>query len=135
MLVLERKGNEVFCNGCKLVINAQASKGEGKEVVKVEGLEGSNGQKWVSLARLKEGINNIETQGREIGSYQKYTLTQEEKEEIKKHQEAIDKIIEIAKSRFVAKPNFKLDPSKMTKEEREAEVAKFEAYLRMLKGE
>lgn len=135
MLVLERKGDEVFCNGCKLTINAQASKGPGKEVVKVEGLEGSNGQKWISLARLKEGINNIETQGREIGSYQKYTLTQEEKEEIKMHQDAIDKIIEVAKSRFVAKPNFKLNPKKMTEEEREAEIAKFEAYLRMLRGE
>lgn len=134
MLVLERKGNEVFCNGCKLTINPQASKGPGKEVVKVEGLEGSNGQKWVSLARLKEGINNIETQGREISSYQRYTLTQEEKDEIKMHQDAIDKIIEVAKSRFVVKPNFKLDPTKMTEEQREAEVAKLEAYLRMLKA-
>ena len=94
MLVLERKGDEVFCNGRKLVINAQASKGAGKEVVKVDGLEGANGQKWISLARLKEGINEIETQGREIGSYQKYTLTQEEKDEIKMHQDAIDKIID-----------------------------------------
>ena len=134
MLVLERKGDEVFCNGRKLVINAQASKGAGKEVVKVDGLEGANGQKWISLARLKEGINEIETQGREIGSYQKYTLTQEEKDEIKMHQDAIDKIIEVAKSRFVAKPKFTLDPTKMTQEEREAEVAKLEAYLRMLKA-
>lgn len=99
MLVLERRGNEVYCNGCKLTINAQATKGPGKEVVKVEGLEGSNGQKWVSLIKLKEGINEIECQAREITHSVKYQLTKEEQAQIDELQAQIDAIIEVAKAR------------------------------------
>lgn len=99
MLVLERKGDEVYCNGCKLTINPQATKGPGKEVVKVDGLEGSNGQKWISLARLKEGINEIECQAREVTRTIKYTLTNEEQAKIDELQAQIDAIIEAAKAR------------------------------------
>lgn len=107
MLVLEKRDGKVYCDGVELKINPQSSKGPGKEVVKVEGLPGSNGQTWVSLSRLKEGFNEIETQKREISSYQKYNLTQEEKDEIKLHQSIIDEIINNAKSRYVPKMDYK----------------------------
>lgn len=99
MLVLERKGDEVYCNGSKLTINPQATKGPGKEVVKVDGLEGSNGQKWISLNRLKEGINEIECQAREVTRTIRYTLTSEEQAQIDELQAQIDAIIEAAKAR------------------------------------
>lgn len=134
MVVLERKGNEVFCNGQKLTIVAQATKGPNKEVVKIAGLEGANGQKWISLTRLVEGINEIECNGREVTT-QKYTLTQEEKEEIESLQARIDEIINHAKSRYVAKPNLNVDPSKLTQEQKLALAAQLEAYLASLKVE
>lgn len=127
MLVLERKGNEVFCNGQKLTIVAQATKGPGKEVVKVEGLDGSNGQKWVSLSKLVEGLNEIECNGREVSS-QKYTLTQEERERVSQLQSEIDSIINKAKERYVAKPNLNMDPSKLTEEERLALIDQITKY-------
>ena len=99
MIILERKGDEVFCNGCKLTINPQATKGPNKEVVKIDGLEGSNGQKWISLAKLKEGINEIECQAREITHSIKYQLTIEEQAKIDELQAQIDAIIEAAKAR------------------------------------
>lgn len=128
MLVLERKGNEVFCNGQKLTIVTQATKGPGKEVVKVQGLEGSNGQKWVSLSKLVEGLNEIECQGREVVSTQKYTLTQEERERVNQLQSEIDSIINKAKERYVSKPNLNMDPSKLTEEERLALIDQITKY-------
>ena len=59
MLVLTRKGVDVFHDKVKLTVVAQATKGANKEVVKIDGLPGSNGQKWISLSTLKEGINNL----------------------------------------------------------------------------
>lgn len=103
MLVLERKGNEVFYNGERLKINTQASKGEGNEAVYIEGLEGSNGQKWISLNKLKEGINEIECKGRVISK--DYELTKEEQEEIAQYQAKIDTIIQNAKNRYFKMPN------------------------------
>lgn len=128
MLVLERKGDDVYHNGIKLTVVAQATKGPGKEVVKVKGLDGSNGQQWVSLSKLQEGINEIECQGREIISSQKYTLTEEEKETVKNLQAQIDEIINAAKARYVAKPNLNIDPSKMSKEERLAKIEEIKKY-------
>lgn len=106
MLKLERRGMEVFCEGKKLTVVAQATKGVGKEVVKVEGLEGANGQKWVSLSKLKEGMNEVETQGREVTSsyHKEYELTKEEQEEVNEHKKAIEAIIAKAKERYVKKP-------------------------------
>lgn len=129
MLELERKGNEVFCKGVKLTIVPQTTKGPNKEVVKVSGLEGSNGQKWVSLAKLKEGMNTLECQGREVVySSKSYQLTEDEKARVKELQDEIDSIIEGAKARYVKKPNLALDPSKLTEEERLAEIEKLKAY-------
>lgn len=130
MLVLERKGMEVYCNGVKLTIVEQRTKGPGKEVVKVAGLPGSNGQKWVSLSKLKEGINELETQGREvtITSTRSYQLTPEEAQKVKELQAQIDQIIEGAKARYVAKPKLDVDPTKMTEEERQAKIQEIMKY-------
>ena len=120
MLVLERKGSEVFCDGKKLTINAQASKGPNKEVVKIDGVAGSNGQKWVSLARLEEGLNSIETQAREVTTSKKYTLTEAEQAKVDKLQAEIDSIVEVAKSRYVPKMTIQELANKedMTKEQK-----------------
>lgn len=134
MLALERKGDEVFCQGVKLTIVKQETKGPGKEVVKVEGLEGSNGQKWVSLSRLKEGVNEVECKAREVVSTSKYTLTSEEKARIDELQAEIDSIIATAKARYVAKPNLNVDPSKMTEEQRLELAAQLEKYIANLKA-
>lgn len=133
MLVLERKGSEVFCNGQKLTIVAQATKGPGKEVVKVAGLEGANGQKWVSLSRLVEGLNEIETNAREVTT-QKYSLTAEEAQEVRELQARIDSIIAQAKARYVAKPNLNVDTSKMSTEDKLALASQLEAYIATLKA-
>lgn len=133
MLELERKGDEVFCQNHKLTIVAQATKGVGKEVVKIEGLEGSNGQKWISLSRLKEGLNQIETQAREVSS-KNYTLTFEEQQQINDLQAQIDAIIERARARYVKVPNLKVDTSKMTQAEKDALANQLEAYLATIRG-
>lgn len=106
MLVLERKGDEVFCENKKLTIVSQATKGPNKEVVKIDGLNGSNGQKWVSLSRLQQGLNEVETIAREVTISKKYSLTIEEQKEVDNLQAKIDSIIEVAKSRYV--PNISI---------------------------
>lgn len=126
MLVLERKGNEVFCEGRKLTIVTQASKGPNNEVVKVAGLEGSNGQQYVSLRKLHEGFNEIETQAHERVT-KGYELTQEEKDEIAIYQSKIDAIIAEAKKRYVPHSNKKLN--EMSIEELEAFIASKKAQL------
>lgn len=128
MLKLERIENEVYYEGKKLTIVPQTTKGPNMEVVKIEGLPGSNGQKWVSLRKLKEGINEIECQAKEVTTHKKYQLTEEEQNEINTLQSRINEIIENAKSRYVEKPNLNLDPSKLTLEQRLAEVEKLKAY-------
>ena len=122
MVVLERKGNEVFCGGRKLTIVPQATKGPGKEVVKIGGLEGSNGQQWISLSKLNEGINEIETQAKQITtcSY----LTQEEKKRIEELESEIREIKERAKLR---KP--------VHKKLEDMTIQELEEFLRIKKGE
>lgn len=129
MLVLERKGSEVFFEGKKLTIVPQATKGPNKEVVKIAGLEGANGQKWYALAKLKEGLNEIECQGREVVVTGKsYQLTQEEAQKVKELQSQIDAIIEGAKARYVAKPRLDVDPSKLSEEERRKKIEELKKY-------
>jgi len=128
MLTLVRKGNDVFCNDVKLTIVAQETKGPGKEVVKIKGLDGANGQQWISLARLSEGVNEIECQGREVVSTQRYTLTDKEAQKVAKLQAELDEIINAAKARYVAKPNLNVDPTKMSQEEREAKIEEVRKY-------
>ncbi len=133
MLELVRKGNDVYHNGIKLTRVDQASKGPGNEVIKIEGLEGANGQKWVSLRQLQEGINQVNTKGREVTATQSYTLNMAEKAEIDKLQARINEIKEQARKRYVAKPTF-VDPSTLTKEQRELKAAEIEKYLKALRG-
>ena len=133
MLVLTRKGSEVTCDGKKLTIVAQATKGPGKECVKIEGLAGSNGQKWISLARLKEGENKIECQAKEVTSSgprggRTYELTADEAAKVAKLQGEIDAIIAAAKTRFVPKPKLDVDPTQLTKAERQAKIAEIIAF-------
>ena len=120
-LVLTRNQNEVFYEDKKLTIVPQSTKGPGKEVVKIEGLPGSNGKKWISLSLLKDGLNELTCQPREVVSSptKKYNLTQEESLKVSKLQGEIDKIIEVAKSRYIPKPDLTVDTSKMTPEEKE----------------
>lgn len=130
MLELERKGGEVYCLGRKLTIVAQATKGEGKEVVKIEGLEGSNGQKWVSLSRLQEGTNTLECSGKVMTTSTKVMLTDDEAKEIAELQARIDTIKDAAKARYKAQP--KLVPmssiASMTEEEKLAKIEEIKAY-------
>ena len=129
---LERINDEVFFEGKKLTIVAQATKGPGKEVVKIEGLPGSNGQKWISLKRLEQGINEIQCEAREVTVGAKYKLTAEEQARVNELQAEIDEIISNAKARYVAKPDMNIDPSKMTEAERLAKIAELKAYLGLM---
>jgi hypothetical protein len=117
---LERINDEVFFEGKKLTIVAQATKGPGKEVVKIEGLPGSNGQKWISLKRLEQGINEIQCEAREVTVGAKYKLTAEEQTMVNEYQAKIDEIIEGAKARYI--PNLdkfeKMDFSTLSDDER-----------------
>lgn len=134
MLVLERKGKDVYYNGQKLTRVDQASKGPGNEVIKIDGLDGANGAKWISLSKLQEGKNEVSPQGRQVVSTGSYTLTPEEKAEVDKLQARINEIKEVAKARYVAKPKF-VDPASITSEEqRKAEIAKVEAYIKTLRA-
>lgn len=126
MLKLIRKENKVYYNDKELTIVAQATKGPGKEVVKIDGLEGSNGQKWISLSRLVEGVNEIETTARQVTN--KYELTQEEQNEINSLQARIDEIISNAKARIVTRPKLDFDPAKMTEAERLAKIEELKRY-------
>lgn len=110
MLELKRIGDDVYCGDVKLYICKQSTKGEGKEVVKIDGLLGSNGKKWLSLSKLVEGVNvfnDNDLQPKNVG-IKNYELTPEEEVEIEKLngeieilQDKISEIIEIAKSRYV----------------------------------
>ena len=133
MLVLTRKGIFVFQDKVKLTIVAQASKGANKEVVKIDGLPGSNGQKWISLSTLKEGLNNLNgLKGREVTvSTKSYALTSDEQTKVDKLQAQIDVIVNAAKARYVPKPKLDVNPATMTKAEREAKYAEIKKYFNL----
>lgn len=100
MLTLVRKGNKVYHNDIELTMVEQATKGPGNEVVKIEGLPNTNGQKWISLSRLEEGENKI-TGLKRVNRVSSYTLTKEEKAEVDELQARIEVIIQNAKERYV----------------------------------
>jgi len=116
-----------------LTIVKQASKGPGNEVVRIEGLPGSNGAKWISLSKLVEGTNVVEVKGKEITSGSGYTLTKEEREQVEELEAQIKKIKDDARSRYVQKPKF-INPETATKEQKEQAIKEFEEYLKRLKG-
>ena len=142
-LILVRKGSEVYYNDVALTINAQASKGPGNEVVKVEGLQEANGQKWISLNRLVEGTNELTLQGRSVtrGTKAKvakvdYILNIVECDEVTKLNEQIAKleaqveaIKDAARARFVPKPNFDIDPSTLDESGRADMIAQVEKWM------
>ena len=125
MLKLIRTENGVFYNDRKLTIVAQATKGPGKEVVKIEGLPGSDGAKWISLNKLSMGENDIVPVKREIAGG--YTLTDDEKARIDELQGEIDAIKARARQRNVNKGGLKTFDEIMAMDE-ESRVA----YIRML---
>jgi hypothetical protein len=133
MLELVRKGNDVYHNGTKLTRVDQATKGPGNEVIKIVGLEGSNGAKWISLSKLQEGLNKVEVSAKQVTSTGSYTLTPQEKAEVDKLQARIDEIKTQARERYVPKPKF-VDPTSLTPEQRETEATRLEAYLKALRG-
>ena len=132
MLRLERKENRVYYNGVELKINKQASKGPGNEVVYVKDCAEANGQTWVSLSRLQEGINELECKQRNVTMSTKYNLTQEEKDRIDALQREIDEIRENAKKRYVAKPNLNVNIANMSAEEKAEHIEQLKKYLASL---
>lgn len=135
MLTLTRDGNAVFCNGQALTINAQASKGPGKEVVYIEGLPGSNGAKWISLSKLQEGTNELHPKAQvRDGAGQKsskldYTLTEAENQEIAGLQKRYDEIIEAAKARYVPKPDLDVKIEDLSLDEKLAKLEEIKKYF------
>ena len=134
MLELLRKDNEVYYGTKRLTIVKQSTKGPNKEVVKIEGLPEANGQKWISLIKLHEGINQIECEAREVTSAQSYTLTADEKARINELQAEIKQIIDNAKARYVKKPNLNVDITKLTEQQRLDLIAQLQAYTDSLKA-
>lgn len=136
-LVLVRKGDEVFFENRKLVVIPQATKGPGKEVVKIDGLAGSNGKKFVSLSKLVQGENVLECTAKattSTGSKRNYVLTKDEQEEVNKLQARIDKIIEAAKARYVPAVDLNCDITQMSQEDKLAKAAQLEALIARLKA-
>lgn len=134
MLKLEKIENEVYYNGIKLRINKQASKGPGNEVVYIKDCPEANGQTWISLSRLKDGINEIECKARELTTHNKYELTKDELSRIAELQAEIDAIKAAAKARYVEKPNFKVDISKLSDAEKQAHIEKVQNYVKYLQN-
>ena len=136
-LVLERKGNEVFYNGRKLTVIAQASKGPGKEVVKIDGLPGSNGQKFVSLSKLVDGRNELDCTAKvttKQAPKQQYVLTVEEQAQVDELQAQIDAIIDAARARYIPNIDLSCDISQMSDAQREAMATQLEAIIARFKA-
>lgn len=132
MLRLERRADEVYYNGRKLIIVKQAQKGPNHEVIKVEGLPEACGQKWLSLTKLKEGINEIDCQGKSpVVANEKYQLTQVEAEEVRACRARIEEIITEAKKRYVPIPDLKVNPAELTEAEKQAKIEELKKFLGM----
>lgn len=134
MLKLERIKDKVYYNKAELKINKQSSKGPGHEAVDISELAEANGQKWISLSRLEQGINEIECKARNVKQNKKYELTKEEQQEVDKLQSKIDVIVEKAKTRYVAKPSMNVNVAAMSKEEKAAYIETLNKYLESLKA-
>lgn len=132
MLTLERKGYEITCNGKKLTVVKQETKGPNNETVNIEGLEGSNGKKWLSLSFIPDNATTTITDDKlvphEVTTRKKYELTVEEAKEVAELQAKIDKIINAAKARYV--PASKKDITKMSIAELEAYIAAKKASIK-----
>lgn len=135
MLTLVRKNDEVFYNDTKLKINEQKSKGPGNEVVYIFGLPESNGAQWISLSKLKQGLNELHpkakvyTKGQLSKPVQEYVLTTEEEQEIATMKKRYDEIIELAKSRYVPKPDLDVDVKELSLDEKLAKLEEIKKYF------
>lgn len=134
MLILERKDDKVYYNGVELKINKQSTKGPGHEAVYIADCPEAMGQKWVSLKRLNDGINEIECKAREVSSNNKYRLTDDEKAEIDELQSRIDEIINNAKQRYVKVPNLNVNVDKLSHEEKLEHIETVQKYLDSLRA-
>jgi hypothetical protein len=134
MIELKRQGRNVWYGGALLTRVDQSSKGPGNEVIKIEGLPGTNGQKWVSLSKLQEGMNSVECKGREVTAGKAYRLTQAEQDEVDKLEARIKEIKDTARGRYVAKPRF-VDPTVLNEEQKKEKALEVEKYLKALRGE
>ena len=138
-LFIKREGKKVYDeNGKLLTINEQKSKGAGNEVVKIEGMKNSNGQKWLALTKIKEGENwfDCKKANRTLSSAPEvlYELNADEKAEIEELQKQIDTIIETAKARYVKKPNLNIKIEELSQEEKQKHIEELEKYLNSLRG-
>ena len=136
MLFIRKEFGYVYDEeGKALTINKQASKGPGNEVVKIEGLPNSNGQKWIALNKIKEGDNYFKCKkaNRTLSS-NSYELTDDEEKEVAELQARLDAIIEAAKARYVKKPNLNVKIAELSQEEKEKHIQELEAYLKSLRG-
>ena len=135
-LYLNRIGGHVYDEeGRALTINEQKSKGPGNEVVKIEGMKNSNGQKWIALSKVKEGDNWFECKkANRTLSTASYELTADEKAEVEELQKQIDAIIETAKARYVKKPNLNVKIAELSQAEKQKHIEELERYLNSLRG-
>jgi len=133
---IERDGLTIKVNGVECPVNKQESKGPNKEVVNIKKVVGPQYQEWISLSRLQEGVQEVELKPRkEVVLGAKYTLTKEEQEEVDSLKARIEEIIEGAKKRYVpSKLNLNLDVSKLSEEQRQAEIEKVMKYIEALKA-
>ena len=133
---IERDGLTIKVNGVECPVNKQEAKGPNKEVVNIKKVVGPQYQEWISLSRLQEGVQEIELKPRkEVVLSAKYTLTKEEQEEVDSLKARIEEIIEGAKKRYVpSKLNLNLDVSKLSEEQRQAEIEKVMKYIEALKA-
>ena len=135
MLELKRIGDEVYYKDTRLTQIKQSKTKDGKDrpnVVIIDGLPGTNGQKHMSITKLVEGLNvfnDNDLKGREVNK--DYELTEEEQEKVNELQSEIDEIISAAKARYVKPVKVKTitDTKKMSKSELEAYIAKLEKML------
>ena len=141
MLELKRIGDEVYYKDQRLTQIKQSKTKDGKErpnVVIIDGLPGTNGQKHMSITKLVEGLNvfnDNDLKGREVNK--DYELTEEEQERVNELQGEIDDIIEAAKARYVKPIKVKkiTDLTKMSKSELEAEIERLNRILEEKRGE
>lgn len=135
-LFIKREGMKVYDEAGKaLTINAQKSKGPGNEFVKIEGMKNSNGQKWLALAKVKEGGNWFDCKkANRTLSTASYELNADEKAEVEGLQKQIDTIIAAATARYVKKPNLNIKVAELTADEKQKHIEELEKYLNSLRG-
>lgn len=132
-LVLNRIEDKVYYNDIELKINKQSSKGPGNEVVYIKDLPESNGQTWISLKKLNEGLNEFECKPKTYTHKEKYTLTDDEQKRITELQNEITKIIETAKQRYVEEPTLTIKQvDALSNEDRLAYIDNVKKYLESL---